>query len=95
MHTHAFAEDSVLKRILQLLWQLRDRRIDIRSRPRSSSLRTGKHPSYYKARFAVPAAASPLRPTSRSEKRTIKTRVFEVLSLAFLLGDLFTVFLEP
>jgi len=58
MHTHAFAEDSVLKRILQLLWQLRDRRIDIRSRPRSTSLRTGKHPSYYKARFAVAAAAS-------------------------------------
>ena len=25
MHTHAFAEDSVLKRILQLLWQLRRR----------------------------------------------------------------------
>ena len=58
MHTHAFAEDSVLKRILQLLWQLRDRGIDVRSRPRKKPLKKGKHSSYYKARCAVPAAAS-------------------------------------
>ena len=63
LHEMAFADSPVLLRIVQLLWQLKERRVYVgggggRAGGLNVQLKKGKHHSVYKAKFAAAGGAS-------------------------------------